>query len=92
MTAGNIARPDGEYKSGPVLSADGAQKRPIRRYMTIDVGGSVLYFASNTERKRKMDERNPLAVLFAGLFQVVKCIVLAIAWILIIGCAITKNR
>ena len=39
-----------------------------------------------------MNERNPLAVFFAGLFQVVKCIVLVVAWILILGCAITKNR
>ena len=39
-----------------------------------------------------MNEKNPLAVFCAGLFHVVKCVVLVFAWIIIIACVMTKNR
>ena len=39
-----------------------------------------------------MNERNPLEVFFAGLFHVVKNVVVVFAWIIVIACVMTKNR
>ena len=39
-----------------------------------------------------MEERNPVLWVLTGLFRVVKGIVLAFAWVIIIGCVLTKNR
>ena len=38
-----------------------------------------------------MEERNVLATIAVGLFQVIKCVVLTLGWIIIIACVLTKN-
>ena len=39
-----------------------------------------------------MNEQNPLAVLFLGIFKIVKVVVVGFAWIIIVLCVGTKNR
>ena len=39
-----------------------------------------------------MNGRNPVLWVLTGLFKVVKCIILVFAWVIIIGCVLTKNR
>ena len=39
-----------------------------------------------------MEAKNPIAVVFMGLFKVLKFVVLAFAWAIIIGGVLTKNR
>jgi len=39
-----------------------------------------------------MEERNPIAVVFMGLFKVVKFVVLAFVWVIVIAGVLTKNR
>ena len=39
-----------------------------------------------------MEERDPVAVVFTGLFKAVRFAVLAFAWIIIGLCVATKNR
>ena len=39
-----------------------------------------------------MEERNPLVIAVIGLFKVVKCVFLLFAWVIILGCVLTKNR
>ena len=40
----------------------------------------------------KMNERNPLVIVSAGIFKAVKCVFAAIAWCIIVLCVMTKNR
>ena len=39
-----------------------------------------------------MEERNPPAIAAVGLFKVIKCVFLLFAWVIILGCVLTKNR
>ena len=39
-----------------------------------------------------MEGRNPIAVIFMGLFKVVKFVVMAFVWVIIILGALVKNR
>lgn len=39
-----------------------------------------------------MEERNPLVIATVGLFKVIKCVFLVLAWSIILLCVFTKNR
>ena len=39
-----------------------------------------------------MEAKNPIAVVFMGLFKVVKFVVLAFVWVIVIAGVLTKNR
>jgi|GEM_PF-5755134 len=39
-----------------------------------------------------METKNPIAVVFMGLVKAVKFVIITLAWVIIIGCVLTKNR
>ena len=39
-----------------------------------------------------MNGKNPVLWVLAGLFKAVKIVVLALVWIIVPGCLLTKNR
>lgn len=39
-----------------------------------------------------MEGRNPIAVVFMGLFKLLKCVVMAFVWVIVILGVLVKNR